>query len=86
MNTGPSGDATMTTSTPKKAPVQTAHITDSDKAKRLLEEALKHPGVRELAEVYQSSRRFEEAAATYRGALCPEPVEWASSSTSARVY
>lgn len=83
INTGPLGEATMTTTTSKKAPVQSTPPSDSEKAKRLLEEAMKQPGVRELAEVYQSSRRYEEAAAAYRGALCPEPVEWASSSTSA---
>lgn len=83
MNTGPLGEATMTTTTPKKAPVRGTPQSDSERAKRLLEEAIKQPGVRELAEVYQSSRRYEEAAAAYRGALCPEPVEWASSSTSA---
>lgn len=82
MNTGPSGEAIMTTATPKKAPVQSTPLSDSEKAKRLLEEAMKQPGVRELADVYESSRRYEEMAATYRGVLCPEPVEWASSSST----
>lgn len=71
------------TTTQKKAPAQSTPKSDSEKAKRLLEQAKKQPGIRELAEVYESSRRYEEAAAAYRGALCPEPVEWASSSTTA---
>lgn len=82
MNTGPLGEATMTSS-PKRASVPKTPRSDSEKAKRLLEQAKKQPGIRELAEVYESSRRYEEAAAAYRGALCPEPVEWASSSTTA---
>ncbi|MDX9912197.1 MAG: hypothetical protein RBS39_10225 [Phycisphaerales bacterium] len=71
------------TTTPKTAPIRSSQLSDSEKAERLLEEAKKQPGIRELAEVYESSRRYEEAAAAYRGALCPAPVEWASSSTSA---
>lgn len=45
-------------------------------------EAAKRPGVRELMEVYGEAQRFQEAAASYRAVLCPEPVEWASSSSA----
>jgi len=81
MNTGPSGEATMTTAI-EKAPKKGTKTPDQERAKRLLDEAMKQPGVRELAEVYEHTRRYEEAAAAYRAALHPEPVEWASSSTT----
>lgn len=65
----------------QKAPKRSG-AADSETAKRLLEEAMKQPGIRELSEVYGEARRYEEAAAAYRAALCPEPVEWASASSS----
>lgn len=67
------------TTTPKTAPKPP----NCETAKRLLTEALKQPGIRELAEVYEAYRIYGEAAAAYRTALCPEPIEWASSSTAA---
>jgi hypothetical protein len=81
MNTGLLGVTTMST-TAEKAPKKASTKSDSEQAKRLLDEALKQPGVREFAEVYGQVRRYEEAAGAYRAVLCPEPTEWASSSSA----
>lgn len=71
----------MTTSN-GKATKEGTKLSDSEVAKRLLNEAMNRPGVRELTEVYEQARRFQEAAAGYRAALCPEPEEWASASSA----
>ena len=64
---------------PKK---EAAKTTDTKKAQAILQEAAKRPGVCELMEVYGEAQRFQEAAASYRAVLSPEPVEWASSSSA----
>lgn len=51
-------------------------------AEKLLAEAMKQPGVRELMEAYEDARRADDAAAPYRAALNPPTVEWSSDSTA----
>ena len=51
-------------------------------ARKLLAEAMKQPGVRELMEAYQDARRVDDAAAPYRAVLNPPTVEWSSDSTA----
>jgi len=68
----------MTNFTDKSVP----QAANAETSKRLLDEAMKRPGVRELVEICEQVRRFEDAAAEYRAALCPQPEEWASASSS----
>ena len=53
-----------------------------DTAQKLMAEAMKQPGVRELMEAYEDARRVDDAAAPYRAVLNPPTVEWSSDSTA----
>jgi hypothetical protein len=49
---------------------------------RLLKQAMKNPGVRDLVEVYENWQRIDRSAQTYRQVLAPKSVV-SSSDTSA---
>lgn len=72
----------MTTATPK-SPKQRVTLNDPKAAQRVLEEAMKQPGVRDLMEAYGEAKRYQDAAASYKAVLATRTVEWASDSTTA---
>lgn len=79
----PDGSDAMTTATPQEAPKEGAELNDPRAAQRILEEAMKQPGVRDLMDVYGEAKRYQDAAASYRAVLATRTVEWASDSTTA---
>ncbi|MCH8823125.1 MAG: hypothetical protein IH984_06405 [Planctomycetes bacterium] len=58
---------------------------NQQQATKLLKDALKQPGVRELSEVYQASLRYTAAAALYQQALTPKMSVTLSDVTSAAI-
>lgn len=56
--------------------------TDPGAAQRLLDEAMKQPGVRDMMEAYGEAKRYQDAAAAYQSVLSARTVEWASDSTT----
>jgi hypothetical protein len=56
--------------------------TDPKAAQRLLDEAMKQPGIRDLMEAYGEAKRYHDAATAYRFVLTPRTVEWASDSAT----
>lgn len=52
--------------------------TRSDEHAKLLEEALRQPGVKELMEVYESCRGIESTTRAHRQAMRPQRVVWTS--------
>ncbi|MBX3409347.1 MAG: hypothetical protein KF859_05620 [Phycisphaeraceae bacterium] len=71
----------MTTAIPK-APKKGVTLNDPKAAQRVLEEAMKQPGVRDLMEAYGEAKRYQDAAASYKAVLATRTVEWASDSTT----
>jgi hypothetical protein len=72
----------MATSTVKR-PLQEATPFDPKAAQRLVEEAMKQPGVRELMEAYGEAKRYQDATEAYQSVMATRTVEWATDSTTA---
>lgn len=71
----------MTTTT-QKTPKKGKTLNDPKAAQRVLEKAMKQPGVRDLMEAYGEAKRYQDAAASYQAVLTTRTVEWASDSTT----
>lgn len=65
-----------------KTPIKRAALNDPKAAQRILEEAMKQPGVRDLMEAYGEAKRYQDAAAAYQSVLTARTVEWASDSAT----
>lgn len=70
---------TATKELPAKA---TRERIDPKEAARLLEEAMKQPGVKDLMDAYGEAKRYADAAAEYHALTATRSVEWASDSSS----
>lgn len=64
------------------SPLKEANTFDPRAAQRLMEEAMKQPGVRDLMEVYGEARRYQEATEAYQSVMVTRNVEWATDSTT----
>lgn len=61
---------------------KTARRSDVDAREKLLKQAMKNPGVRDLVEVYENWQRMDRFAEGYRQVVAPKSVV-SSSDTSA---
>jgi hypothetical protein len=73
----------MTTMTTQTTPRTVAASRDPRAAQRVLDEAMKQPGIRDLMEAYGEAKRYQDATASYQAVLATRTVEWASDSTTA---
>jgi hypothetical protein len=68
--------------TTQKAPKKGTAVTDPKAAQKVLYDAMKQPGVRDLMEAYGEAKRYQDAAAVYQSVLTARTVEWASDSAT----
>lgn len=64
------------------SPQTEARPFDPRAAQRLMEEAMKQPGVRDLMEAYGEAKRYQDAADAYQSVMVTRTVEWATDSTT----
>ncbi len=76
------GNRVMTVNTPKKPPTKGTALSDPKAAQKVLEEAMKQRGVRDLMEAYGEAKRSQEAAAAYKAVMTTRTIEWASDSAT----